>query len=692
MRFRISVLTASILAASVSVAEENLDLTEISLEDLLNLKVTVASKKEESLADSASSVSVYNQNVMSSLGYYTLDELSNITPGYSSRKSTGNTVFETRGAFGDLNAKHLLLIDGIPVNHARDYMAMAQEHLPLHFAKQVEFLRGPASALYGVSAFNGVISITSDDADSDEFYGQVSRGSVNNENRVMLKSLHKTEHGKIHFSYGSYQKDDSLAEIPGFDPFVGSYRVQNYLRDGQDSSFTYFTYTPTTENLEGFKFGIINMAKTSNFWEAWNGGQDTSEISRETRDTWIYYLKYSTDLMENLTLNSYVKYNNSTERGIQENNIWVANPGVDQWYFSFDVDSSSYEGLVEVNWQIDENSSFISGINYDDRYQNEPGAFLFDANVPDVDAPFFTRSARTQSFYAQYSREFNVLDGLIFTAGVRSDEGTIAINNYTETSPRIAVVQRLNENFNIKFMRGHALKAPGIAEANQNTEKAPALRNPADVPNVDPEVIDVNELQVTYTDGGLFASLTYFENTIEDSIIRQVLDCSLYVAEPDPNNCDNDNRTGDQPDFFLNDSGEADSTGVEFDLQYYQKNYWVLFNVAYSDTENDKNPFGAVNAPETKVNLIGNYRFDGEIPINASLITRYVSEYNTSTSSKYSGQTTLDANVTFTLSDSFDASIRIKNLTDKEYYQPNDGSDGIPMPERSILLSLSSKL
>jgi hypothetical protein len=38
-----------------------------------------------------------------------------------------------------------------------------EEVLPLLFAKQVEFLRGPASALYGVGAFSGVINVVAAD-------------------------------------------------------------------------------------------------------------------------------------------------------------------------------------------------------------------------------------------------------------------------------------------------------------------------------------------------------------------------------------------------------------------------------------------------------------------------------------------------------------------------------------------------
>src|SRR5437868_232 len=84
-----------------------------------------------------------------------------VTAGYSSYSMYGENVFETRGqkAGAFVNNKHLVLIDGIPVNHGRGNSAIIGENFPLFFANRVEFLKGPASALYGTGAFFGVVNV-----------------------------------------------------------------------------------------------------------------------------------------------------------------------------------------------------------------------------------------------------------------------------------------------------------------------------------------------------------------------------------------------------------------------------------------------------------------------------------------------------------------------------------------------------
>ena len=135
-------------AAGPAPLPSELDLFQLdSKVSLMAIRVTVASKSEESILDVPANVTVYSAQDIKALGYYTLADLANITAGYSSYTIYGEKVFETRGqkAGSFNNNKHLLLIDGIPVSHARANSLRAEEELPLLFARQVEFLRAPAA-------------------------------------------------------------------------------------------------------------------------------------------------------------------------------------------------------------------------------------------------------------------------------------------------------------------------------------------------------------------------------------------------------------------------------------------------------------------------------------------------------------------------------------------------------------------
>jgi outer membrane receptor for ferrienterochelin and colicins len=173
-------------------------MTNMGAEELFMMEIPTvisASKMNESVAHAPSAVTSFSAKDIRSFGYYTLADLANVTPGYSSYTIFGERVFETRGqkAGSFNNNKHLLFIDGIPVNHARAYKANTEEELPLLFAKNVEFLRGPASALYGVSAFYGVVSVNSQDLETNgtQFEQKASLGNMDDNRRFMTNYIHK---------------------------------------------------------------------------------------------------------------------------------------------------------------------------------------------------------------------------------------------------------------------------------------------------------------------------------------------------------------------------------------------------------------------------------------------------------------------------------------------------------------------
>src|SRR6185436_6886304 len=92
---------------------------DLALAELLNMSATVATKNAAAVSRSPSTITVYGEQDIRRLGYYTLADLADVTAGYGSYSIFGEKVFETRGqkAGSFVNNKHLVLIDGIPVNH-----------------------------------------------------------------------------------------------------------------------------------------------------------------------------------------------------------------------------------------------------------------------------------------------------------------------------------------------------------------------------------------------------------------------------------------------------------------------------------------------------------------------------------------------------------------------------------------------
>ena len=84
-----------------------------------------------------------------------------------------------RGLVGN-NQRSLLYIDGVPDNNISENAMLAGSlRFPLHNVKRIEVLAGPASALYGANAFNGIINVILNDTDEGSEVS-VSGGTYNN--------------------------------------------------------------------------------------------------------------------------------------------------------------------------------------------------------------------------------------------------------------------------------------------------------------------------------------------------------------------------------------------------------------------------------------------------------------------------------------------------------------------------------
>ncbi|MGL1900803.1 MAG: TonB-dependent receptor [Fibrobacterales bacterium] len=217
MKHIISIILCFIFALYASEPVDELEaLMEMSFEELLNQTIVVASKKAEPVSDASGTVTVYSRKAMDAMGIYTLKDLAEVTPGYSLNVTSDNDAWlETRGTYGTHNSKHLILVDGISINHSRNYMGQVDWDLPLHFAERVEFLKGPASALYGTGAFNGVINIVSSPKEQARVLVNIGTENFkknNDDNYIMNKSLlasltKKGTYGVTHLSIGYHTKD-----------------------------------------------------------------------------------------------------------------------------------------------------------------------------------------------------------------------------------------------------------------------------------------------------------------------------------------------------------------------------------------------------------------------------------------------------------------------------------------------------
>ncbi|HMH33233.1 MAG TPA: TonB-dependent receptor [Puia sp.] len=135
-------------------------LEQLSLKELLNVKVTTASKTLQDLGVVPASIILITREQIKNRGYQSLLDVMYDLPDvkvddkiYSGMRNT----FTIRGTQGE--EKLVILIDGISISSPSGEAMPIMENYPVNLAEQIEIVFGPASALYGANAVSGVINI-----------------------------------------------------------------------------------------------------------------------------------------------------------------------------------------------------------------------------------------------------------------------------------------------------------------------------------------------------------------------------------------------------------------------------------------------------------------------------------------------------------------------------------------------------
>lgn len=153
-----TVLCASNVPAQVAGGP---DLTDLSLEELADVKVTGVSKKSDDRATLAAAVYVLTQEDIRRSGATSLPEVLRSVPGVEvARIDTGHWSVGVRG-FGDQFSKSVLvLIDGRNVyTPLFAGVFWAVQDVPLADIERIEVIRGPGGTVWGANAVNGVINV-----------------------------------------------------------------------------------------------------------------------------------------------------------------------------------------------------------------------------------------------------------------------------------------------------------------------------------------------------------------------------------------------------------------------------------------------------------------------------------------------------------------------------------------------------
>ncbi|MFZ1206483.1 MAG: TonB-dependent receptor [Candidatus Acidiferrales bacterium] len=169
-----------LFVAPAGAQQASVDLTNQSLEDLMNIKVVSVSKTEQSVARTAAAIFVITQEDIRRSGATNIPDLLRMVPGMDVAQIDQNTwAIATRGFNARFGNELFVMVDGRSV-YTPSFGGVYWDTLdvPLDDIERIEVIRGPGGSIWGTNAVNGVINIITKKA-SDTKGVLVSAGGGN---------------------------------------------------------------------------------------------------------------------------------------------------------------------------------------------------------------------------------------------------------------------------------------------------------------------------------------------------------------------------------------------------------------------------------------------------------------------------------------------------------------------------------
>ncbi len=196
-------------------------LVDLSLEELGNINITSASKKEQRLADTAAAIYVITGDAARRSGKRSLPDILRLAPNVQVAQITANSYAITIRGFNSSSANKLLVMKDGRTIYTPLYSGVfwdIQDVLPENIDR-IEVISGPGGTLWGGNAVNGIINIITKKADSRE--ADFVRGEVDGRGQAIAMQHH-----------------GELGAVGSAGTPAGQYRIYAKTEQGWDSKRT----------------------------------------------------------------------------------------------------------------------------------------------------------------------------------------------------------------------------------------------------------------------------------------------------------------------------------------------------------------------------------------------------------------------------------------------------------------------
>ncbi len=508
MKIKIPVIILPILILLFSYqlkAEEAPDLDEIftmSFQELMNIEVSVTSKRNENVKDAPGVVTVITRDEMRQYGFRTFEDVLNFIPGFTTTKEVDRFAaglgLNVRGSTTDFGQTVLILVDGQSIN---DFMTgSGLQFTPNQFLeniKQMEVIRGPSSALYGANAFLAVINIVTDGMEfENQNIAEVKIGDNDGRNATVKVEHVINDDFQIALSgqYYNYQGDDiGIPDVTITDPLGTPITYSGHVyRDALEmkdiflrTAFKDVLLKINWQQYEANTIDGMGWAADGTLTDAL--GIDHTGVFRSSNllfgesEHIDVTLNYATNLSDTLRIDAtakWAKYESSTHYPLTQALVripfGIAGDAIDE-DASIDNDYISHIANFDtlIDWTGYEDHAVILGAGYN--RSDADGSYIIQFADLDgdgvqetyVENPSFTipempEEAVRKSYSVYLQDTWRFASQFTLTSGIRFDD----YNDFGNTTNyRMALLYKPTDKWSLKTMYGTAFRAPSVIEA-----------------------------------------------------------------------------------------------------------------------------------------------------------------------------------------------------------------------------------
>ena len=213
----IFVLSFLLHAGSASANDSTSETVDFSINELMQMEVSSASRKSQSLSDTAAAAFIISQEDIRRSGATSIPEILRLAPGVEvARSGSNHWAITARGFNGKYANKLLVLMDGrtIYTPMFSGVLWNLQDTL-LEDIERIEVIRGPGAVMWGANAVNGVINIITKKAKDTQGNLFVAGGGNQEQGFAGLR------HGGQLGDHGSYRLYAKAFERAAFENSAG---------------------------------------------------------------------------------------------------------------------------------------------------------------------------------------------------------------------------------------------------------------------------------------------------------------------------------------------------------------------------------------------------------------------------------------------------------------------------------------